>query len=96
MPEAVIRDIEKIRLKESIAEMPARERHVLVRRYGLDDRDPATLAELSNELGVTRERVRQLQRNAEHRLRGLLVPERCRRHTSFGHRVGDQRKSSLR
>jgi DNA-directed RNA polymerase sigma subunit (sigma70/sigma32) len=30
--------------------MSARERHVLVRRYGLDDRAPATLAELSNEL----------------------------------------------
>jgi DNA-directed RNA polymerase sigma subunit (sigma70/sigma32) len=59
--------------------MSARERHVLVRRYGLDGREPATLAEFSNELGVTRERVRQLQRNAERRLRGRLEPERCRR-----------------
>jgi RNA polymerase primary sigma factor len=91
MPEAVIRDMEKIRLKESIAEMPARERHVLVRRYGLDDRDPATLAELSNELGVTRERVRQLQRNAEQCLRGRLASERCRRGASR-QRVGDQQR----
>jgi RNA polymerase primary sigma factor len=77
--EAVIRDMENTRLKESMREMPARERHVLVRRYGLDDRESATLAELSDELGVTRERVRQLQRNAERRLRGRLVSERCRR-----------------
>jgi RNA polymerase primary sigma factor len=91
MPEAAIRDMEKIRLKESIAEMPARERHVLVRRYGLDDRAPATLAELSNELGVTRERVRQLQRNAEQCLRGRLASERCRRGASR-HRVGDQQR----
>ena len=91
MPEAVIRDMEKIRLKESIAEMPARERHVLVRRYGLDDRDPASLAELSNELGVTRERVRQLQRNAEQCLRGRLASERCRRGASR-QRVGDQQR----
>jgi RNA polymerase primary sigma factor len=91
MPEAVIRDMEKIRLKESIAEMPARERHVLVRRYGLDDQDPATLAELSNELGVTRERVRQLQRNAEQCLRGRLASERCRRGASR-QRVGDQQR----
>jgi RNA polymerase primary sigma factor len=91
MPEAVIRDMEKIRLKESIAEMPARERQVLVRRYGLDDRDPATLAELSNELGVTRERVRQLQRNAEQCLRGRLASERCRRGASR-QRVGDQQR----
>ena len=91
MPEAVIRNVEKIRLKESIAEMPARERHVLVRRYGLDDRDPASLAELSNELGVTRERVRQLQRNAEQCLRGRLASERCRRGASR-QRVGDQQR----
>jgi RNA polymerase primary sigma factor len=82
IPETVIRDMENTRLKESMGEMSARERHVLVRRYGLDDRAPATLAELSNELGVSRERVRQLQRNAEHRLRGRLVSEQCRRATS--------------
>jgi RNA polymerase primary sigma factor len=79
VPEAVIREMEHTRLKESMGEMSARERHILVRRYGLDDREPATLAELSDKLGVTRERVRQLQRNAERRLRGRLVSERCRR-----------------
>jgi RNA polymerase primary sigma factor len=42
---------------------------VLVRRYGLDARDAATLAELSDELGVSRERVRQLQREAERMLK---------------------------
>jgi RNA polymerase primary sigma factor len=77
--EVVIRDMEHTRLRQSIGEMPARERHVLVRRYGLDDREPATLAELSNELGVSRERIRQLQRKAERRLGGRLAPERRRR-----------------
>jgi RNA polymerase primary sigma factor len=48
--------------------LPERHHHVLVRRYGLDDREPATLAELSEELGVSRERVRQLQREAERML----------------------------
>jgi RNA polymerase primary sigma factor len=81
-PEAVIRGAENARFQESMGEISARERHVLVRRYGLDDREPATLAELSNELVVTRERVRQLQRNAERRLRGRLVSERCCRDTS--------------
>jgi hypothetical protein len=54
-----------------------------------------TLAELSNELGVTHERVRQLQCNAERRPRGRLVWEGCRRDKSR-QRVGDQRRSSLR
>jgi RNA polymerase primary sigma factor len=84
VPEAVIRDMENSLLKESMAEMSARERHVLVRRYGLDDRAPASLAELSDELGITRERVRQLQHNAERRLRGRLASQRCRRCASQG------------
>jgi RNA polymerase primary sigma factor len=93
MPEeAVIRDMEDTRLKESMGGMSARERHILVRRYGLDDREPATLAELGAELGVTRERVRQLQHNAEHRLRGRLVSEQYRRDTSR-QRIGYQSRS---
>jgi RNA polymerase primary sigma factor len=82
--EAVIREMENTRLQQSMVRMPARERHVLVRRYGLDDRAPATLAELSDELGIAHERVRQIQRNAERRLRGRLLSECCRGDTSRG------------
>lgn len=38
---------------------------ILIRRYSLDDRRKATLAELSHELGISRERVRQVQKEAE-------------------------------
>jgi RNA polymerase primary sigma factor len=93
VPDEVIRQMENTQLKESLEEMPTRERRVVVRRYGLDDQEPATLAELGAELGITRERVRQLQRGAEWRLRGRLVSERCRRDTSPRQRVGDQRRS---
>jgi RNA polymerase primary sigma factor len=82
VPEAVIREIENTCLKESMGEISVRERHILVRRYGLDEREPASLTELGAELGVTRERVRQLQRNAERRLRERLVSE-CRRRDTF-------------
>jgi len=54
---------------ESVERLPERQRCVLVRRYGLDGKEPATLAELSEELGVSRERVRQLQRETEGVLR---------------------------
>jgi RNA polymerase primary sigma factor len=77
VPEAVIQEMENAQLRGWIEEMPDRERRVLVRRHGLDGREPATLAELGVELGITRERVRQLQRKAERRLRGRLAPERC-------------------
>jgi RNA polymerase primary sigma factor len=61
----VVRELETRRLMESVERLPERQRRVLVRRYGLDGEEPATLADLSEELGVSRERVRQLQREAE-------------------------------
>src|SRR5918998_588377 len=60
-----MREMETEHLKEAIEHLPDRARYVLVRRYGLDDREPATLAELGDELDISRERVRQLQREAE-------------------------------
>ncbi len=64
-PDTVISEMETAHLKEAIERLPERARYVLVRRYGLDDREPATLAELGDELEISRERVRQLQREAE-------------------------------
>jgi len=69
-PDTVLREIETVQLKEAIERLPERARYVLVRRYGLDDREPATLAELGDELAISRERVRQLQREAERILKG--------------------------
>ena len=68
-PGEVMREMETEHLKEAIERLPERNRYVLIRRYGLDDRAPATLAQLSDELGVSRERVRQLQREAERMLK---------------------------
>jgi RNA polymerase primary sigma factor len=65
----VVRVLETSRLLESVERLPERQRRVLVRRYGLDGEKPATLADLSKELAVSRERVRQLQREAEQTLR---------------------------
>ena len=50
--------------------LPERQRYVLVRRYGLDDKKKSTLGELADELSVSRERVRQIQREAEKLLKG--------------------------
>ena len=48
---------------------------VVERRFGLHGRDIATLEEIGNELGVTRERVRQIQIEAIKRLRQILERE---------------------
>jgi RNA polymerase primary sigma factor len=69
----VIREMELSIFQEAIERLPERHRYVLVRRYGLDDRGPSTLTVLSNELEVSRERVRQIQREAEHLLRSRML-----------------------
>ena len=65
VPDAVIEEMETAWLREAIGRLPQKARYVLVRRYGLDDRNTPTLAELAAELKMSRERVRQLQREAE-------------------------------
>jgi RNA polymerase primary sigma factor len=67
--EAVVHEIEVDWLGEAIGRLPERHRLVLVRRYGLDEKEVATLSQLAEELGVSKERVRQLQREAERMLR---------------------------
>jgi RNA polymerase primary sigma factor len=78
VPDAVIDEMEAAWLREAIERLPQKARYVLVRRYGLDDRDPPTLAELAAELKLSRERVRQLQREAEFLLKSgtRRVPRR--------------------
>ena len=65
IPDAVIEEMEAAWLRAAIGRLPQKARYVLVRRYGLDDGDPPTLTELAAELGISRERVRQLQCEAE-------------------------------
>jgi RNA polymerase primary sigma factor len=69
----VIREIESSVLQGAVEWLPKRHRYVLARRYGLDDRGPATLAELGGELAISRQRVMQLQREAEHMLKSRML-----------------------
>src|ERR671916_1741388 len=48
-PGTVMSELETSQLGEAVDRLPERYRRVLVRRYGLDDKDPATLAELGDE-----------------------------------------------
>ncbi|MGZ4257354.1 MAG: sigma-70 family RNA polymerase sigma factor [Gaiellaceae bacterium] len=52
-------------LRRAVAQLPEREREVVKLRYGLNgDRDPASLESIGKQLGLTRERVRQIEANA--------------------------------
>ena len=62
-------------MEAHLKELPARERTILEHRYGLGGREPESLEEVGARLGITRERVRQLQAAALERLHGLMVGE---------------------
>lgn len=56
-------------LREAIGTLPCRESMILSLRYGLHDGRPHTLQEVAKRVGLTRERVRQLEKQALARLR---------------------------
>ena len=62
-------------LAEALDALGERERQVLVLRYGLDDAEPKTLEEIGRRLGLTRERVRQIETEALKRLARLREME---------------------
>jgi RNA polymerase primary sigma factor len=67
--EAVTINLGKEALHDALDELPDREREVLKLRYGLNgERDPASLEEIGRQLGITRERVRQIEAAALERL----------------------------
>jgi RNA polymerase primary sigma factor len=65
LPEERVEDtLRKEALAEALALLNERARTVLVLRYGLDDYEPKTFAEIGRGLGVSRERARQLETEA--------------------------------
>ena len=75
-PERILGDMESVnRLKHLIKELDEREKKILKMRFGLDGEKPKTLEEVSQEIGRTRERVRQIQNQALQRLKGMLFDE---------------------
>ncbi|MEQ1682808.1 MAG: RNA polymerase sigma factor RpoS [Burkholderiaceae bacterium] len=60
-------------LTHGLDELNQREREVLAGRYGLGDREPETLEVLAARLGLTRERIRQIQQEALLKLKRGMV-----------------------
>jgi RNA polymerase primary sigma factor len=59
-------------LQDMVKTLGPREANILRARFGLDGRRQMTLEEVSAELGVTRERVRQIQNTALRKLRRMI------------------------
>ena len=65
---------ESLRLWEAVRRLTEHERHILVRRYGLDHREKATVRKFPAKLDIPEKPVRRTQRRAECALGALLGP----------------------
>ncbi|HET8817226.1 MAG TPA: RNA polymerase sigma factor RpoS [Pseudidiomarina sp.] len=72
-PEGVLQDNDlREHIIDWLANLNTKQREVLARRFGLMGHEPATLEDVGREIGLTRERVRQIQVEALRRLRDML------------------------
>jgi RNA polymerase primary sigma factor len=62
-------------VKELLSQLDEREANILTLRYGLDGSPQRTLKEVGDAIGLTRERVRQLERNALAELENYIQKE---------------------
>ena len=75
-PDAEIgRLLDKERLGNLLEIMSAREREILDMRFGLADGKPHTLAEVAKKIGVSRERIRQIEEQALKKLRKFIAQQ---------------------
>ena len=63
------------RLTAALATLPDRERRIIELRFGLGDEAPCTLEQVGTHVGLTRERVRQLEKEALAKLRTVATAE---------------------
>lgn len=67
--EEALRALVRARIDEVLRSLPAREREVIALRFGLADGEARTLQEIADALGLTRERIRQIEKKALRTLR---------------------------
>lgn len=70
-------------LRHGLDTLNEREREVLASRFGLADREPETLDQLASRIGLTRERIRQIQIEALAKLKRNLARQGVRRDSLF-------------
>jgi RNA polymerase primary sigma factor len=66
---ATAKQLRSVELAEALLHLNPRMRRVLTMRFGLEGQSPRTLEEVGADLGITRERVRQLESRALRELR---------------------------
>ncbi|MCB9134599.1 MAG: sigma-70 family RNA polymerase sigma factor [Anaerolineales bacterium] len=80
--EEALENLRNEQLMEILDELPTRERNTIEMRFGLLDGKTYTLEEVGRQLGVTRERARQIEGQALRRLRSTPVKQRLHQFNS--------------
>ncbi len=89
MPEAPVFHNEEIgTLRKLLEAIDEREATILRLRFGLDGQEPMTLKQIADEVGISRERVRQIAEEALERLNSQLTDERPSRFFNENRRPG--------
>jgi RNA polymerase primary sigma factor len=70
-PEAAIETMLSETVQQDLGQLSERERQIIVRRFGIDNGQAHTLDEVGKEFGLTRERIRQIEKGALDKLRPL-------------------------
>ena len=78
----LIRDETKGTVQSAVAHLTDVERKIIRGRFGMNDADPRTLQEIGSDLGISRERVRQIEIRAKDKIRRALVTTLPRRPTA--------------
>lgn len=84
-PVSILQDSDLcISLDQWLDELSEKQREVVARRFGLRGHESSTLEEVGREIGLTRERVRQIQVEALRRLRDILEKQGLSAESLFG------------
>jgi RNA polymerase primary sigma factor len=67
--DAALRNSAKEQVHSILSNLEEKERQIIIRYYGMDGNEPLTLEEIGSQLGLTRERIRQIKERALNKLR---------------------------
>lgn len=73
--EALIYENLKVKINEVLNMLTEKERYIIQMRYGLNNHPVMTLEQIGNQMGVTRERIRQIEKKA---IKKLKHPNKCK------------------
>jgi RNA polymerase primary sigma factor len=74
--DSILQNDELLTLNKLLESIDEREAQILKLRFGLDGQEPLTLKEIADEVGISRERVRQIVDEALTKLNGQLTDDR--------------------